>query len=131
MYFSTGWYDFDVTSAVERWIKLKHKHVSKKVSKQLMIEKGTVNVRRSISNGTTSFPDERKFSFVPIGVFKGASLVVYSKDSQAPSPRKRRKADYKGRKKYHKRKGKKKKNRRDEERCRLHKLEIDYGEVSC
>ena len=127
--FSTGWYDFDVTSAVERWIKLKKPHVSKKFSNQLMIEKGTVNVKRSISNTTDYFPDERKFSFVPIGVFEMANLIVYSKDSQTVRTRKKRRADDKKRKKGNKRRNKKNKTKRIEERCRLHELEIDYGEV--
>ena len=99
------------------------------MSKQIMIEKGTVNVIRNHSNGLASVSkDFQRFSFVPMGVFEKAKLFVTSKNVQQDRTRERRGAGNNKRRKWKKRGNKGKKNK-EEEGCKLHEHQIDFAEV--
>ena len=98
------------------------------MSKQIMIEKGTVNVIRNHSNGLASVSkDFQRFSFVPMGVFEKVKLVVTSKNVQEDRTRERRGTGNNKRRKWKKRGNKGKKNK--EEGCKLHEHQIDFAEV--
>ena len=95
-----------------------------------MIEKGIVNVVSNQSLPADSNDHHEKFSFVPLGVFEIAELSMVSE--KLPRIRTRRDAEDKKRKPWRKRPWKNKdkmKKKRDEERCRLHELQIDFAEV--
>ena len=124
-----GWYEFDVTLAVQRWVTLKKKQMATKLSNHIMIEKGTVDVNNNKSQITTSVIDSKRFSIVPQGIFEIANLVVYSESSKRTKNRIKRGTDDRKRKPWKKRNKNKKKKNRDEERCRLHELQIDFQEV--
>ena len=104
---------------------MKKNRITKKVSNRIMIEKGMINV---VSN--QSLQDHEKFSFVPLGAFEIAELSIVS--DKRPTVRMRRGTEDWERKPWRKRTWKNKdkmKKKRDEERCRLHELQIDFSEV--
>ena len=95
-----------------------------------MIEKGIVNVvsNQSLQDGSNDYHE--KFSFVPVGMFEIAELSIVSE--KFPSVRMKRGTEDRKRKQWKKRPWKNKdkmKKERDEERCRLHELQIDFSEV--
>ena len=95
-----------------------------------MIEKGIVNVISNHSLPADSNNNREKYSFVPLGVFEIAELSLISEKS--PTVRMRRGTEDRKRKPWKKRQWKNKdkmKKKRDEERCRLHELQIDFSEV--
>ena len=97
-----------------------------------MIEKGIVNVVTNHSLASDSNDYNEKFSFVPLGVFEMAELSIVSEKLKVPSIRTRRGTEDRKRKPWKKRGWKNKdkmKKKRDEERCRLHELQIDFSEV--
>ena len=95
-----------------------------------MIEKGIVNVVSNQSLQVESNDYHEKFSLVPLGVFEIAELSIVSE--KFPTIRTRRGTEDRKRKPWKKRGWKNKdkmKKKRDEERCRLHELQIDFSEV--
>lgn len=108
-----GWYTFDVTSAVQRWIKEESK------LKVLTLEKGSLTVKAK--NG-------KKYNLVPEGEFSEAFLVVFSEDQQHRARRlKRSSGHHGGRRPRHKKRPKKKKGHWAH--CKRHSLYVDFAEV--
>ena len=98
------------------------------MSKQIMIEKGTINVVRNHSNAFALVSKDERFSIVPMGVFEKAKLIVTSENFKEDRTRARRGAGNKKRRKWKKRGNKGKKNK-EEEGCKLHEHQIDFAEV--
>ena len=99
------------------------------MSKQIMIEKGTINVVRNHSNAFALVSKDERFSIVPMGVFEKAKLIVTSENFKEDRTRARRGAGNKKRRKWKKRGNKGKKNKEEEEGCKLHEHQIDFAEV--
>jgi len=120
-----GWYTFDVTDAVNRWLSVPTNKKSTKISKHLMIEKGRMAVvKKGINNASSSSKDH---SLVPEGVFEKASLYVYSEDSKHKSTREKRAASNAGRRNYNSRR--RQNRRKGHYNCRRHKQYVDFMEV--
>jgi len=110
-----GWYTFDVTSAVQRWLSPKSKSSKKQL---LTIEKGKIPVR--IKKGG------REYHILPEGVFEDAYLVVYSEDEKHRNQRIKRAANYRRPNRQRKRTKKKKGHW---SHCKRHSLYVDFAEV--
>lgn len=107
-----GWYTFDVTSAVNRWLD------SKSRQQQIVaVEKGAMQVRTK--SGALR-------PLVPEGIFDEAYLVVYSEDHLHRSNRLKRSSNkrnsHRSRKKPRKKKG-------HWAHCKRHSLYVDFAEV--
>ena len=104
-----GWYDFDVTSAVDRWIR---KSVKNKI---LIVERGKMKVNLRGSH----------VSLLPEGVLGDAFLIVYSEDGRHRQNRLKRAAS------NHRRKNRKHHRRRKKDwaNCKRHDLTVDFKEV--
>lgn len=100
-----GWYSFDVTPAVQRWIGRKTKrHV-------LVLERGKMGVK-----GTD-------LSILPKGTFGDVYLLVYSEDERHRRNRVKRAAKHRARKKS------KRRHKGHRSNCRRHHLYVDFTEV--
>ena len=121
-----GWYTFDVTDAVNRWLKVKANTKSTKIFNHLMIEKGRMAVvKKSIKNANSA---KRDHSLVPDGVFEKASLYVYSEDAKHKKTREKRAASY-GSRRHHNSRRRQKGRNRGHYNCRRHKQYVDFMEV--
>ena len=127
-----GWYSFDVTDAVNRWLTVKSGKNLKapKISNQLMLEKGRMAVvKKGItslnSNSTKKLAEGLASGISPEGVFENASLYVYSEDAKHKSTREKRAASnrrgHTSRQRSRRRKG--------HYNCRRHKQYVDFMEV--
>ena len=123
-----GWYTFDVTDAVLRWLTVTPAKKSK-ISNQLMLEKGRMAVVKKSINNTKLSSVKKDISSLPEGAFEKASLYVYSEDAKHKASREKR-AAYNGnrrahnsRRRGHRRKGGQRVN------CRRHKQYVDFMEV--
>ena len=122
-----GWYTFDVTSAVLRWLTVKRTKKSSKISNQLMIEKGRMTVDKRNVNDTRLSSMKRDVSIIPGGEFEKAILYVYSDGVNPRKSRVRRAVSKKGRRGQNSRR--KSYRRKGEKNCRLHKRRLDFAEV--
>ena len=125
-----GWYTFDVTDAVLRWLTVKRSKKSSKISNQLIIEKGRMAVVKKSVNNTKLSSVKKDISLLPEGVFEKASLYVYSEDAKHKESREKRAASNANRRGHnsrgrrpHRRKGGIKMN------CRRHRQYVDFMEV--
>jgi len=111
-----GWYSFDVTSAVNRWLQSSNSNsITAKTPQILALEKGSLKV-------TTK--QGKVLPLVPEGVFSDAYLVVYSEDQVHRSTRLKRSA-----RKSHNRKKKPKRKKGHWAHCKRHSLYVDFAEV--
>lgn len=152
-----GWYTFDVTPAVQRWLQeASHSNSSgKRQRHRLILEKGKMPLTRRSSgsgddNGSTAEAggggDARTAraikkalpsSLVPEGRFQDAFLLVYSEDSNSRASRKRRSSSspYYSRKsgggKHGRYSGSPKQPKHGQRRtsCKRHRLYVDFSEV--
>ena len=122
-----GWYTFDVTDAVKRWINIrKPSKKSKTLSNQLMLEKGKMAVVKKGINNTKLNSVQRDLSLIPDGVFEKASLFVYSEDAKNKVNREKRNAK---RKNHRYNRGRNNHRRKGHHNCRRHKQYVDFMEV--
>lgn len=114
-----GWYTFDVTPAVHRWMSRGSKN-KKNVVSRLSIEKGKMSIAKLDGH-------KEPMAIHPDGEFSEAHLMIYSEDGQARKQRhsrhKRAPSDYRKKKKSHRRH----KGRRSN--CKRHHLNVDFSEV--
>ena len=107
-----GWYTFDVTPAVQRWVQKKTKRP------KLSLEKGKMKVLRGGKKNVAILPD---------GMFEEAYLMVYSEDEQSRSKHREKRSPRNHRNKNLRRKNRRQKNRRSN--CKRHDLYVDFSEV--
>ena len=122
--FKIGWYTFDVTDAVNRWLHVKHNKKSKttkKISNQLLLQKEKIGV---VKKGITN----TKLSLVPEGVFKKAKLYVYSEDAKHKTTREKRAASNSNRRGHNSRR--RQNRRKGHYNCRRHRQYVDFMEVN-
>jgi len=110
-----GWYTFDVTSAVNRWLDTTSS--SGQSPQILALEKGDLKV--TIKNG-------KVLSLMPEGAIDDAYLVVYSEDHLHRDRRIKRSAK-RSRNDRHRKKSKKRKGHWAN--CKRHSLYVDFAEV--
>ena len=123
-----GWYTFDVTDAVKRWINIrKPSKKSKTLSNQLVLEKGKMAVVKKGINSTKLNSVQRDLSLIPDGVFEKASLFVYSEDAKNKVNREKRNAK---RKNHRYNRGRNNHRRKGHHNCRRHKQYVDFMEVN-
>jgi len=109
-----GWYTFDVTSAVNRWMEGSG---DTKTPQILAVDKGDLKV-------TTK--QGKVLPLLPEGAFSDAYLVVYSEDNKHRANRLKRSAK-RSRHERHRKKSKKKKGHWAH--CKRHSLYVDFAEV--
>jgi len=113
-----GWYTFDVTSAVNRWLdSSKSTSASGRTPQILALEKGDLKV--TIKKG-------KVLPLMPEGAFDDAYLVVYSEDHLHRDRRLKRSAK-RSRNDRHRKKPKKRKGHWAH--CKRHSLYVDFAEV--
>ena len=124
----TGWYSFDVTDAVNRWLTVKSNKNLKnpKISNQLMLEKGRMAVVKKGISSLKLNSTKKDISLTPEGKFEKASLYVYSEDAKHKSTREKRAAS--GRRGHNSRQ--RLKRRKGHQNCRRHNQYVDFMEVS-
>ncbi len=112
-----GWYTFDVTSAVLRWLQPEVKRLQ-----LLSVEKGSLKVR--------SKSGKKLWPLLPEGLLSEAYLVLYSEDDLHRASRLKRAAS-------NPKSGNARKNRRNRNKkkkghwahCKRHSLYVDFAEV--
>jgi bone morphogenetic protein 2/4 len=114
-----GWYTFDVTSAVNRWLESGNSinGAAVKTPQILAVDKGDLKV-------TTK--QGKVLPLMPEGAFSDGYLVVYSEDHLHRSNRLKRSAK-RSRHDRHRKKSKKKKGHWAH--CKRHSLYVDFAEV--
>ena len=123
-----GWYTFDVTDAVNRWLHAKHnKKSSKKISNHLLLEKGKIGVVKKGINNTKLSSVKKDISLVPEGVFEKARLYVYSEDAKHKTTREKRGASHANRRGHNSRR--RQNRRKGHYNCRRHRQYVDFMEV--
>jgi hypothetical protein len=121
-----GWYIFDVTAAVSRWLNGKYSKRPPITTNQLLIEKGEINVVRNNASIAQVHTQQEKYSFIPKGMFQIATLSIYSDVTKAVDYRSKRDA-YSNKKRKTK---SRRRNKRKGKKCRLHSHVLDFSEVS-
>ncbi len=107
-----GWYTFDVTPAVERWLR---RGVKNKI---LILERGKLKVSYKNTHA----------SILPEGVFSDVYLVVYSEDARHRQTRIKRSSNHRNSmRKYNKKPRHRRKGRW--RNCKRHPLTVDFTEV--
>jgi len=120
-----GWYTFDVTDAVKRWLHVKHNKKSKstkKISNELLLEKGKMGV---VKKGITN--TKHHTNLFPEGVFEKAKLYVYSEDAQHKTTRQKRAVSNANRRGHNSRR--RQNRRKGHYNCRRHRQYVDFMEV--
>jgi len=122
-----GWYSFDVTDAVSRWLTVKpNKNLKNvKISNQLMLEKGRMAVVKKSVKSLKLNSTKKDISLTPEGEFVKASLYVYSEDAKHKSTREKRAVS---RRRGHN-SGQRPRRRKGHYNCRRHKQYVDFMEV--
>jgi len=110
-----GWYTFDVTSAVNRW--LDSASVSGQTPQILALEKGDLKVK---------IKKDKILPLMPEGAIDDAYLVVYSED-HLHRERRIKRAAKRSRNDRHRKKSKKRKGHWAH--CKRHSLYVDFAEV--
>lgn len=128
----SGWYTFDVTDAVLRWLTVNRlTKKSSKISNQLILEKGRMAVVKKSVNNTKLSSVKKDISLLPEGVFEKASLYVYSEDANHKNSREKRAASNTNRRGHNSRGRQRMQRRKGGLRmsCRRHKQYVDFMEV--
>ena len=130
-YILVGWYRFDVTSAVLRWLTIKNSKSLTKVSNRLTIEKGEIIVSKN--NATISVPfnhQEQKNSFIPRGIFQKATLQISSEKQFDYIDSRQKRETYQTARKRKNSSRPRPSRRKKGVNCRLRKRPLDFVEVN-
>lgn len=114
-----GYYIFDVTSAVERWIAQ-----SAKPKQQLIaIEKEKIPVK--IKRGDREY----QLGVLPEGIFEQVHIVVYSEDERHRAQRMKRSSHHHKAKRLNRSRKRSRKKKGYRSPCQRHSLYVDFNEV--